>query len=99
MTSGQRTRDTGDDAPVTIDCDTCEVRDIACGDCVVSVLIGAPAQWDEEERRALSVLADSGLVPPLRLVPGGASAPSAGRGGRGRRGGRGQEAHPDAATG
>lgn len=60
-----------DQAPVTIDCSSCEMRDIACGDCVVSVLIGAPAQWDDEERRALSVLAESGLVPPLRLVVGG----------------------------
>lgn len=53
-----------------IDCDTCVVRGPACHDCVVTVLLGPPPElaFDEEERRALSVLADSGLVPPLRLV-------------------------------
>jgi hypothetical protein len=25
-----------------IDCDSCEVRGIACGDCVIGVLLGAP---------------------------------------------------------
>lgn len=54
-----------------IDCDTCQVRDIACADCVVTVLLGAPpeVEIDGEEQSALAVLADSGLVPPLRLVP------------------------------
>ncbi len=55
-----------------IDCDECAVRDLACGDCVVTVLLGAggPArEVDDTERRALDVLADSGLVPRLRLVP------------------------------
>lgn len=54
--------------PVAIDCDSCTMRHIACGDCVVSVLLGAPPSWNAEEQRALGVLADSGLVPPLRLV-------------------------------
>jgi hypothetical protein len=26
-----------------VDCDRCEVRDIACGECVVGVLLGVPA--------------------------------------------------------
>lgn len=55
-----------------IDCDRCEMRDVACGDCVVSVLLGPPELrpgFDAEERAALGVLADSGLVPPLRLTP------------------------------
>ncbi len=54
-----------------IDCDTCEVRGLACGDCVVTFLLGsAPegVELDREERAALDVLAASGLVPPLRLV-------------------------------
>lgn len=93
--------------PVHIDCDTCSARGPACGDCVVSVLLGPPghravaavvgrhpsaarfhararpvelvgelvggaplpADLDEEERRALSVLAEAGLVAHLRLVP------------------------------
>jgi hypothetical protein len=28
---------------VIIDCDTCTVRDVACHDCVVGVLLGTPA--------------------------------------------------------
>lgn len=53
-----------------IDCDTCEVRGLACHDCVVSVLLGPPPELtiDDDERRALDVLAEGGLVPPLRLV-------------------------------
>ncbi len=54
-----------------IDCDACRVRGPACGDCVVTVLLGAPpdgVRLDPEERDALDVLAASGLVPPLRLV-------------------------------
>ena len=54
--------------PVVIDCTTCVLRDIGCSDCVVTVVLGAPSEFDDEERRALAVLADSGLVPPLRLV-------------------------------
>lgn len=89
--------------PVHIDCDTCSVRGPACGDCMVSVLLGLPGQrsgtaesrpqhrpavvrtrfelegelvdgaplppdLDDEERRALSVLADAGLVANLRVV-------------------------------
>jgi hypothetical protein len=56
-----------------IDCDGCAVRGLACGDCVVTVLLGAPPEGprlDEAERRAIAALADGGLVPPLRLVPG-----------------------------
>jgi hypothetical protein len=54
-----------------IDCDSCTARGPACGDCVVTALLGAPphgADLDLAERRAIGVLADSGLVPPLRLV-------------------------------
>jgi hypothetical protein len=54
-----------------IDCDSCTVRGPACGDCVVTALLGAPpagAELDSAERKAIGVLADSGLVPPLRLV-------------------------------
>lgn len=58
---------------MVIDCDGCAVRGLACGDCVVTVLLGAPpdgVQLDDTERRALAALADGGLVPPLRLVTG-----------------------------
>jgi hypothetical protein len=55
---------------ITVDCDTCAVRGPGCADCVVTVLMGAPpdVEVDPEERRALQVLAESGLVPPLRMV-------------------------------
>lgn len=55
-----------------IDCDGCAMRDLACADCVVTVLLGGPPgalEVDEAERAALDALADSGLVPRLRLVP------------------------------
>jgi hypothetical protein len=53
-----------------IDCDTCEVRGLHCHDCVVTVLLGPPPEltFDDDEQRALDVLAAGGLVPPLRLV-------------------------------
>jgi hypothetical protein len=53
-----------------IDCDTCVVRGLACHDCVVTVLLGPPPEltFDDDERRALDVLAQGGLVPPLRLI-------------------------------
>lgn len=63
-----------------IDCDTCRVRGPACGDCVVTVLLGRPGQapdLDAAEQRAIGVLAAGGLVPPLRLVPTGAPHESA----------------------
>jgi hypothetical protein len=57
---------------MVIDCDTCVVRGPACADCVVTFLLGPDTRSHElpgEEVAALAVLADSGLVPPLRLVP------------------------------
>jgi hypothetical protein len=55
-----------------IDCDRCAARGPGCPDCVVTVLLGGPGQrleLDEVECQALAVLADGGLVPPLRLIP------------------------------
>jgi hypothetical protein len=46
------------------------MRDIACSDCVVTVLLSAPdpgQELGEAERRALRVLADARMIPPLRL--------------------------------
>ena len=54
-----------------IDCNQCSMRDIACSDCVVTVLLDLPRrriELDSDEQAALQVLAGSGLVPPLRLV-------------------------------
>jgi hypothetical protein len=57
--------------PLLIECDTCVGRGVACGDCVVSVLLGEPppgVTLNDEERRAVEVLSAAGLVPPLRMV-------------------------------
>ena len=61
-----------DPSTLHVDCDTCTARGPACTDCVVTVLLGIPGprvDLDTDEQRALSALAGSGLVPPLRLVP------------------------------
>lgn len=58
-----------------IDCDDCAMRDLACGDCVVTVLLGIaaeedePVEFDATEQRAMASLAGAGLIPPLRMVP------------------------------
>jgi hypothetical protein len=64
----------GSGSELLIDCDTCVMRDIACHDCLVSVLLGPPVSLDQGAQVALAVLADSGLIPPLRLLPGSAGA-------------------------
>ena len=56
-----------------VDCDTCVARGSACSDCVVTVLLGTSGgvvDLDADEQAALRALAGSGLVPPLRLIPG-----------------------------
>jgi hypothetical protein len=63
-----------------INCDDCSVRGLHCGDCVVPLLLSLPAfssglgpddyDIDEREHAALGVLAEGGLVPPLRLIQG-----------------------------
>ena len=63
MTSGERT--------FTIDCDECAMQHTTtCDDCVVTFLCSrAPDEAvviDVGEVRALRLLADSGLAPPLR---------------------------------
>ena len=55
-----------------IDCDDCSARDVHCGDCVVAALLASPGlevrHLEAPERAALAVLADSGMVAPLRLI-------------------------------
>ena len=72
-----------------IDCDSCAVKDIACGDCVVNLFLSLPAvtvdhdakvnvsdevdlnsrdDLTDAETHALEVMAQSGLIPHLRLV-------------------------------
>ena len=59
-----------------IDCDSCEMRNIACDDCVVTALLAAPphGELDEAETGALAALAEGGLVPPLRMTSRGFAA-------------------------
>ena len=65
----QRETPEQDGGSVVIDCDDCAVRGLGCKDCVISVLLGVPETLQDDERRALEVLADVGLAPRLRLVP------------------------------
>ena len=55
---------------MVVDCDSCVMRDRACGDCVVTLLLGPINGSVEEHRDTLTVLSCAGLVPPLRLVSG-----------------------------
>ena len=60
-----------------IDCATCIGRPTECGDCVISVVLGSHegvVDLDLDEQTAVAVLAGSGLVPPLRLMPAGSPA-------------------------
>ncbi len=56
-----------------IDCDECQMQDTdACQDCVVSFLLNdlaGPIELDDDQVEAVELLADAGLVAPLRLVP------------------------------
>jgi hypothetical protein len=57
--------------PIVIDCDSCSMRGLGCGDCMVTVLLGGPpygVALDDAERRAIDALAGAGLIPPLRMV-------------------------------
>ena len=55
-----------------IDCDSCGAGPEACGDCLMSFMadpeFGQPVKFSEEEKDALTVMADVGLIPRLRLV-------------------------------
>jgi hypothetical protein len=72
---------------MVIDCSRCVMRGAGCRDCVVAILkptrpTGYRPQvagyLDEAEVRALDVLADAGMVPPLRLsLPGSRVRPGA----------------------
>jgi hypothetical protein len=57
---------------MTIDCDRCEMRGIGCRDCAITVIESRNVtNLPKAELRALGVLADAGLVPPLRLTIAG----------------------------
>jgi hypothetical protein len=52
-----------------IDCMQCEARGLACAGCGVSALVGDEPDPGPVELRALLVLANAGLIPPLRYAP------------------------------
>lgn len=53
-----------------INCDRCEARGLACGNCAATVLLGEEYRdLDPAEIRALTVLANAGMIPPLRYAP------------------------------
>lgn len=61
---------TADDA-LLIDCDACALQHTdACDDCIMTFLCGveasAPVVVDLAEARAMRVLGEAGLAPPLR---------------------------------
>lgn len=54
-----------------IDCGTCAVRGPACGDCMVTALLGPNQEvmeLESDEIAALKAMTSAGLLPPLRLV-------------------------------
>lgn len=52
-----------------VDCHGCVMKDVACGDCVVTMLLG-PVDVDVAAHQdVFAVLADAKLTAPLRLVP------------------------------
>ena len=55
---------------IKIDCNSCVMKDISCHDCVVTFLLDQPQILDKQEIKAFQVLANSGLVPPLRHISG-----------------------------
>ena len=55
---------------MTIDCDRCEMRGIGCGDCAIAVIEtrNVTGCLGRAEVGALGVLADAGMIPPVRLT-------------------------------
>ena len=62
---------TSHDTTMTVECRTCPVRELQCGDCMVPVLLDLTAPslrvdhaLDPEERAAVTRLVEAGLVAP-----------------------------------
>lgn len=67
---------------VRVDCHGCTARPVACGDCVVTYLLGSPPEGVDlaaDEQEALEVLAASGLVPSLQYSPSSDPITASGR--------------------
>jgi len=84
------------DLTLTVECRTCPVRELHCGDCMVPVLLDLTAPsvrldnaLDPEERAAVTRLVEAGLVAPETaararavLTTSGAGEGPAAQGGR-----------------
>jgi hypothetical protein len=55
-----------------IDCSTCTMATIACNTCVVAFFLEPAQEISDATLTALTVLADSGLTPPLQYDAWGA---------------------------
>jgi hypothetical protein len=55
-----------------IDCNKCTMATIACNTCVVAFFLEPSADISDATLSALTVLADSGLTPPLQFDARGA---------------------------
>lgn len=53
---------------MVIECDRCEARGLACGNCAATVIVEG-TDLGPAELRALTVLANAGMIPPLRYAP------------------------------
>jgi hypothetical protein len=87
---------TSHDTTMTVECRTCPVRELHCGDCMVPVLLDLTAPSvrvdhapDAEERAVLTALVQAGLVDPetasrarARLEPAATGSLGADGGGR-----------------
>lgn len=53
-----------------IDCCSCQARGGGCADCAATTVLGGEyTDLDPAELRALTVLANAGMIPPLRYAP------------------------------
>jgi hypothetical protein len=83
------------DTTMTVECRTCPVRELHCGDCMVPVLLELTAPsvrlehaLDPEERAAVTLLVEAGLVTPETAARARAVRASGGRDGTVLEGGR-----------
>jgi hypothetical protein len=86
---------TSHDTTMTVECRTCPVRELQCGDCMVPVLLDLTAPslrvdhaLDPEERAVLTRLVQSGLVDAETASRARASLEPPARAGAARQGGR-----------
>jgi len=52
-----------------VECERCEVRGLACGNCAAPFIVAADPVLGPAELRALAVLANAGMIPSLRYAP------------------------------